>query len=158
MRFFFTFSGVNERNGDVTPTTSKLQNLRGRGVMLAVVERILYFLTGLATGIQLWYSESQFIWGAPINPLHYVAFAGSVGLLIAAFTARREQFPLAAIIGVILLWSFYFPFLYKFAYNPPLAFRFDESYVFSPLCMLIASTAFVCWRRFRWSRVSQSKL
>jgi len=120
-----------------------------------VLALLLYALTAIATGVQLWYLLSWAIWGAPTSPLQYVALFGSVVLLVAAVFARWKP-RIAAIVactGAFLLWFFYGPALYTLWHNPPLSFRFDTTpVVLLPMALLIVVTGYAGARALRTGR------
>ncbi len=117
--------------------------------MWGVLAVLLYALTAIATGVQIWYLLMSSIWGAPTSPLQYIALIGSIVLLIAAVMShwKHRASAVASAGGLVLLWLFYGPALYVLGYslwhNPPLSFRFDNYMVvaLAPIGLLIATTA-----------------
>jgi hypothetical protein len=71
----------------------------------------LYLATAIVTGLLAFYLAMEMIWGAPLNPLHYVSFLGSVLLFIASLTAPFSPRVGAkiAVAGSIATWCLYGP-------------------------------------------------
>jgi hypothetical protein len=81
-----------------------------KGTMIAVA---LYVLTAVVTGLHVFYLMMWAIWGAPTSPLQYVSLIGSVVLLLSAVAAffNRRLAAAIAIVGSVMVWSFYAPAL-----------------------------------------------
>lgn len=75
----------------------------------------LYLLTGLLTGFHLYTLLALTVYGAPLSPLELVAFLGSAGLLVAAYTSlfRSQMAARVALIAALAIWSFYGPAIAK---------------------------------------------
>jgi hypothetical protein len=118
---------------------------------------VLYVLTAVATGYQMFVLAMQTVNGAPRNPLHYIAFFGSFVLSVAGTFAYYRQ-RLAAIIvlfGCGACWAFYAPALVFSILLHPFGFWIslkDDLFVFrdyffvvlaiaSPI-LLVGSTAY----------------
>ena len=74
---------------------------------------ILYVLTAVVTGLHNLYGLMNFVNGAPVNPLNWIAFLGSMVLLVAAVLTRFRP-RLAAttgLVGTVLLSVFYLPLI-----------------------------------------------
>lgn len=101
---------------------------------------LLFVLTGLATGLQVYYSLSWAIWGAPVQPYQYMAFIGPAVLGVAAIFSprRRRTAGLLGLVGSVRLWIWYKPALYAVWVNPPVPFRFRVAFV--PILFLVFAT------------------
>ncbi len=107
---------------------------------------LLYLLTGVATGIQVWYLLIWAMWGRPTTIFRYVALMGAVILLLASalvIWAPRSS-KIVAIFGIAMLWSLYGPALYITLMAP--AFRWDgaNALYLVPAILLVGSTAYAC--------------
>jgi hypothetical protein len=74
---------------------------------------ILYLVTAVATGAQVYWLMMWAIWGAPTSPIQYVSLCRSLVLLIAASLAKWNP-RLAAVIAlwaIAAIWCFYAPAL-----------------------------------------------
>ena len=80
-----------------------------RGMKLAA----LYLVTSVATAFHVFYQMMWTIWGAPINPLHYVSMIGSAILLVSSAIALFRSHVAAKVgtVGIIAAWCFYGPAL-----------------------------------------------
>jgi hypothetical protein len=85
-----------------------------------VLASTIYGATAVATGVQLWWSMSWAVWGAPINPLEYFGLLGSVVLLVATVSGLRRHCHVQrmALCGLLLLWPFYVLLMYATWRNP----------------------------------------
>lgn len=75
----------------------------------------LYFVAGLVTGFHVYTLLAMAVYGAPANPLELVSLLGSLLLLIAAMISlfRPHAAARVALIGSLLIWSFYGPAIAK---------------------------------------------
>jgi hypothetical protein len=71
---------------------------------------ILYFVTGVATGLHV-FTLLFAAYGGPVNPLELVSLLGSLCLLIAAYVSliRPHAAGRLALIACLLTWCFYGP-------------------------------------------------
>ncbi len=76
---------------------------------------LVYFAAGSLTGYQLYTLIALAVYGAPFNPLEFVAFLGSVGLLLASYVSlfRPHAAARIALISALFVWSFYGPAIAK---------------------------------------------
>jgi hypothetical protein len=111
-----------------------------------VLATVIYGVTAIATGIQLWWLMSWAIWGARIKPVEYMALLGPVILFVAAMLGlrRNRSLRLIALAGLLLLWPFYASLMYETWLNPGVTFTFRAAIVGSlPASMLLVATLFV---------------
>jgi hypothetical protein len=80
----------------------------------------LYLLTAVVTGTHAFWLASGMIWGAPPNPLHYLSFAGSILLFIAALRAPSSARTSAKIglAGSLAAWCLFAPLILAQALMP----------------------------------------
>jgi len=72
---------------------------------------LIYIITAIGTGWQLSQQILMGVWGKPSNPIEYLAFAGSMILLVSAYVAlfSLSRARSIAIVASALLWMFYVP-------------------------------------------------
>lgn len=130
--------------------------------MQTVVTGMLYALTAIATGVQLWTLLWMSVLGVPIGPLHYVAFFGSIVLFSSCFVAmwKREAGIIAAFFGVVLLWLFYGPALYFFSRKLPDWVRLSGQafLLLLPNALLICATLITIIGLFKISRRGHAEM
>lgn len=120
---------------------------------------IIYFLTAIASGYQLYWLRMWGVWGRGSSPLETVAFCGSVGLLISAFIALKSLrgASIIALISTLLLWTFYAPATFQ-----TIASSLAGTTVFSfinilpPILILVATIIAGCCIRNRLRQVEPS--
>jgi hypothetical protein len=136
---------------------------------------LLYFVTGVVAGLQVWRSLVRGFRGAPTSALEYVALVGCVILLVSAGLAALKSHgaTISACVGLLLVWSFYGPALSLLLQHPagvfdsPLDFvhnhedvprilRFNNAYLvqMSPSLLLIVTTAYAVVRLIYANRKS----
>jgi hypothetical protein len=71
----------------------------------------IYFIAGTITGFHVYTLLSLAVYGAPFNPLEFVALFGSLGLMIAAYVSlfKPEAAARIALIAALATWCFYGP-------------------------------------------------
>jgi len=76
---------------------------------------LIYFVAGALTGYHLYTLIALAAYGAPFNPLEFVAFMGSVGLVLAGYVSLFRPYAAAriALIASLLVWGFYGPAIAK---------------------------------------------
>ena len=76
---------------------------------------VLYFVTAVLTGFQLYTLLSFTLYGAPFNVLELVALLGSFCLLIAAYVSlfKPDAAGRLALIACLAMWCFYAPAIAK---------------------------------------------
>jgi hypothetical protein len=110
-----------------------------------VLASVIYGVTAIVTGVQLWWLMSWAIWGAPTNPLEYIGLIGSVVLLVATFLGlrRHRTVQFIALCGLLLLWPVYALLMYAtwLNPNPNVSFTFKAAIVGSvPAAMLLGAS------------------
>lgn len=80
-----------------------------------MVPFVLYFVTGVVTGVHLYSLLALAVYGVPVNSLELVALLGSVCLLIAAWVSlfRPQAAAKIALIAALAIWLFYAPAIAK---------------------------------------------
>ena len=73
--------------------------------------KLLYFATGLATALQLYWLMMWAVWGRQTRTIEYVAMLGSgVFILVATFGPTRKKVThVVALVAAVLLWMVYGP-------------------------------------------------
>ena len=76
---------------------------------------LIYFAAGALAGYHVYTLMALAVYGAPLNPLEFVALLGSVGLLIASYVSVFRPYAAAriALIAALMVWSFYGPAIAK---------------------------------------------
>jgi hypothetical protein len=110
----------------------------------AIFMKLLYFATGLATGLQLYRLMMWGVWGRPTRTIEYVGVLGSgVFILMAAFgPTRKRPTHLAALVAAALLWMVYGQSVLEL-FSPPAPWPEEWSVrlaMFGPLSLLTLST------------------
>jgi hypothetical protein len=107
---------------------------------------ILYFMTGVATGWQVFCFLMWAIWGAPTSPLQYVSLLGSLVLCAGAIVAlRKPRFGAGiAISGCLAAWCFYLPAFIRTPHQLLTALPAPRDLVLAlgPGLLLVASTGY----------------
>ena len=103
----------------------------------------LYTITAIITGFQIYSLLTLAIWGVPTHSVQFIAFFGSVVLLIAGyvslFGSRRGGY--IAFAACLLLWSFYAPATVSTVDLHGLRFSDIFTHAVIPLGFLVATTA-----------------
>jgi hypothetical protein len=111
---------------------------------------LLYLATAICTGWQLSQQILMGVWGKPSNPLEYLAFVGSLILLVSAYVAlfslRRAR--RIAIGASALLWIFYVPACINTIVGTSSGGFTMEILVFVPIVLLVSTTAYSILMQF----------
>jgi hypothetical protein len=126
---------------------------------------IVYLVTGLLTGWQVYRQIMWAIWGAPTSPWQGVAVAGAFVLLFAVPTLFARSFAGVVVggIGCAQLWSFYLPAYWNtirllYTQNTQTEFRREFSALaFLPLALLVAATILTLFGLFKYRIQSSEK-
>lgn len=96
--------------------------------ILRMLPFCLYFVAGVVTGFHVYTLLAMALYGVPANPLELMSLVGSLLLLIAAMISlfRPHAAARVALIGSLLIWSFYGPAIAKLVRT-----RFDKHSVVS---------------------------
>jgi hypothetical protein len=83
--------------------------------ILRMLPFCLYFVAGVVTGFHVYTLLAMALYGVPANPLEFVSLVGSLLLVIAAMISlfRPHAAARVALIGSLLIWSFYGPAIAK---------------------------------------------
>lgn len=108
-----------------------------------MVPFLLYAITGVATGAQVFSLVMWAVWGKPVHPLQYVSLLGSVALTAAAFFSvwRPRQAAWVALAALVPVWSFYGPALIK-SVKVAVAGRGFPLPIFLPPALLLLTTCY----------------
>ena len=104
---------------------------------------VLYVVTALATGAQVYWLLAWAIWGAPTSPLQYVSICGSLVLLIAGILVkpRPRAAAFTALGASVAIWCFYAPALIHTLTSLPISMTVQALWAFTPVVLLIVGTA-----------------
>ena len=105
---------------------------------------ILYLVTAVATGAQVYWLLMWAIWGAPTSPTQYLSLCGSLVLLIAASLAKWKprMAAVTALCAIAAIWCFYAPALVYSLVRLPYSALLLPSYFVAliPAVLLTASS------------------
>ena len=121
-----------------------------------MVARLLYAVTAVATGAQVYWLMAWGIWGAPTSPLQYVSILGSLTLLVAGTRAkwRPRTRAFTAVCAIIAIWCFYGPAVIHTLRQLPSNMGVPEAtFAFAPVALLVASTTYAVVIFMRLPRV-----
>jgi hypothetical protein len=101
---------------------------------------LIFLITGLATGYQLFQQIMWGVWGKPPNPFEFIGLLGSLILVIAGYGAlfSLRIFRWLALIALIPLWIYYVPALLN-----TITDTFSGRYVFE--IIVFAPPIFLCF-------------
>ena len=104
---------------------------------------LLYAITGMATGAQVFRLVMWAVWGRPSHPLEHVSLLGSVVLIGAAFFSlwRGRQAAWVALIATLCMWSFYGAAVFK-SVGVAVTSRGFPLFVFLPPALLLVTTCY----------------
>ena len=115
-----------------------------------MISFLVYFITGLATGWQVFQLMMWAIWGRPVQLLDYVGLIGALILVLASFFVRwKKVSTVIASIACVVLWVFYVPSLSgtigAFASGTAVFWDWkDAVQTIAPPVLLIATTFYIC--------------
>jgi hypothetical protein len=112
---------------------------------------VLYLLTGLIAGLQVFTSLMQAVWGAPTHPVQYIALVGALSLVVASVVAlfRGRAGGLVAFGASFFCWAFYLPAMWATLARSGFTLA-ALPFVLVPLALLSGTTVhgwFRIWRR-----------
>src|SRR3989304_5417458 len=104
---------------------------------------LLYAITGLATGVQVFRLVMWAVWGKAVHPLEHVSLLGSVVLITVAFVSlwRARPPPRAAPLATPCMGGVFGPALYK-SVGIAVASRGFPLFIFLPPALLLVTTCY----------------
>jgi hypothetical protein len=109
-----------------------------------VVPFLLYVITGLATGAQVYWLLMWGVWGRPSHPLQYVSLIASLALILASFLSlyRSRQAAWLALVATLAIWVFFGPAAVVTLKQLLTSARVFRPLVFLPPVLLLATTSY----------------